>query len=60
MGGSNIIGLQKWVGPVPPTYNSSDTHKHIINKNQTMYRISWFINNVFIEFGLCPERAGDV
>ncbi len=21
MGGSNIIGLQKWVGPVPPTYN---------------------------------------
>ncbi len=26
MGGSNIIGLQKWVGPVPPTYNGSDAH----------------------------------
>lgn len=32
VGGSNIIGLQKWVGPVPPTYNGSDAHKHIINK----------------------------
>ncbi len=26
VGGSNIIGLQKWVGPVPPTYNGSDAH----------------------------------
>ncbi len=26
VGGSNIIGLQKWVGPVPPTYNGSYAH----------------------------------
>ncbi len=26
VGGSNIIGLQKWVGPVPPTYNGSDAN----------------------------------
>ncbi len=26
VGGSNIIGLQKWMGPVPPTYNASDAH----------------------------------
>ncbi len=24
--GSNINGLQKWVGPVPPTYNGSDAN----------------------------------
>ncbi len=27
VGGSNIIGLQKCVGPVPPTYNGSDAHE---------------------------------
>ncbi len=26
VGGSNIIGLKKRVGPVPPTYNGSDAH----------------------------------
>ncbi len=27
VGGSNIIGLLKWVGPVPPTYNGSYAHE---------------------------------
>ncbi len=31
VGGSIIIGLQKWVGPVPPTYNGSNAHAFSTN-----------------------------
>ncbi|XP_050960150.1 V-set and transmembrane domain-containing protein 1-like [Labeo rohita] len=27
VGGSDITGLQQWVGPVPPTFNGSDAHE---------------------------------